>query len=79
MTKERRQVDGALLHALRVPLGYWEAKDEKDDLDAEIEYKFRRGYPQDNIITINSNVAAATCTLQTLRPIIQFCFPPPSW
>ncbi|MGB9429099.1 MAG: type ISP restriction/modification enzyme [Gammaproteobacteria bacterium] len=25
-------------------------KDEKDDLDAEIEYKLRRGYPQDNII-----------------------------
>ena len=32
-TKERRYVDGALLHALRVPFGYWEAKDEKDDLN----------------------------------------------
>ena len=42
--------DGALLHALRVPLGYWEAKDEEDDLDKEIEKKFRKGYPQDNII-----------------------------
>jgi predicted helicase len=48
--KERRYVDGALLHALRVPFGYWEAKDEKDDLDAEIAHKFRRGYPQDNIL-----------------------------
>lgn len=48
--KERRYVDGALLHALRVPFGYWEAKDEKDDLNAEIAYKFRRGYPQDNIL-----------------------------
>jgi hypothetical protein len=48
--KERRYVDGALLHALRVPFGYWEAKDEKDDLNAEIEHKLRRGYPQDNII-----------------------------
>jgi len=28
--------DGALLHELRMPLGYWEAKDERDDLDAEI-------------------------------------------
>ena len=27
-TKERRHVDGALLHELRVPFGYWEAKDE---------------------------------------------------
>jgi hypothetical protein len=32
-----------------VPLGYWEAKDEDDDLDEEIEKKFRKGYPQDNI------------------------------
>jgi predicted helicase len=48
--KERRYVDGALLHALRVPFGYWEAKDEKDDLNAEIAYKLRRGYPQDNIL-----------------------------
>ena len=49
-TKERRYVDGALLYELRLPFGYWEAKDEKDDLDAEIEYKFKRGYPKDNII-----------------------------
>lgn len=37
-------MDGALLYSLRVPFGYWEAKDEKDDLDAEIDLKFRRGY-----------------------------------
>src|SRR5450759_3699921 len=43
-TKDRRYVDGALLYELRMPFGYWEAKDEKDDLDAEIETKFRRGY-----------------------------------
>lgn len=49
-TRERRYVDGALLHALRLPFGYWEAKDEKDDLDAEIALKFKRGYPKDNII-----------------------------
>jgi predicted helicase len=48
--KERRYVDGALLHALRMPFGYWEAKDANDDLDAEIALKFRRGYPKDNII-----------------------------
>jgi predicted helicase len=56
-TKERRYVDGALLYALRVPFGYWEAKDEKDDLDAEIDFKFRRGYPQDNIIFEDSRTA----------------------
>lgn len=56
-TKERRYVDGALLHALRVPFGYWEAKDEKDDLDTEIATKLRRGYPQDNIIFEDSTEA----------------------
>ena len=55
--KDRRYVDGALLHALRMPFGYWEAKDEKDDLDAEIEHKKRRGYPQDNIIFEDSTQA----------------------
>ncbi len=55
--KTRVYPDGALLHALRVPLGYWEAKDEEDDLDAEIEKKFRKGYPQDNIIFDDSHEA----------------------
>ena len=55
--KDRRYVDGALLHALRVPFGYWEAKDEDDDLDDEIEKKFRTGYPQDNIIFEDSHQA----------------------
>ncbi|MFL9967071.1 hypothetical protein PQR02_40350 [Paraburkholderia sediminicola] len=50
LTRNKRYVDGALLYELRVPFGYWEAKDTKDDLDAEIALKFKRGYPQDNII-----------------------------
>ena len=57
LQKTRVYPDGALLHALRVPLGYWEAKDEEDDLDAEIEKKFRKGYPQDNIIFEDSHEA----------------------
>lgn len=56
-TKERRYVDGALLYELRLPFGYWEAKDEKDDLDAEIAHKLKRGYPQDNIIFEDSREA----------------------
>lgn len=55
--KKRISVDGALLHSLRVPLGYYEAKDEGDDLDEEIEKKFRNGYPQDNIIFEDSREA----------------------
>jgi len=55
--KNQISVDGALLHSLRVPFGYWEAKDEADDLDAEIEKKFRKGYPRDNIIFEDSTAA----------------------
>ena len=57
LQKNRVYADGALLYALRVPLGYWEAKDEEDDLDKEIERKFRKGYPQDNIIFEDSHEA----------------------
>ena len=49
-TRTNISVDGALLHELRMPLGYWEAKDASDDLDAEIVKKFKKGYPQDNIV-----------------------------
>ena len=56
-TKDTRFVDGALLHELRVTFGYWGAKDAKDDLDAEIKFKFKRGYPQDNIIFEDSRQA----------------------
>ena len=45
------------MYELGVPLGYWEAKDEDDDLDEEIEKKFRKGYPQDNIIFEDSHKA----------------------
>ncbi|GHC99473.1 hypothetical protein GCM10019060_32190 [Novosphingobium pokkalii] len=55
--KNRIYVDGALLHALRVPFGYWEAKDADDDLDAEIAAKFRKGYPRDNIIFSDDHTA----------------------
>ncbi|MGL4323267.1 MAG: hypothetical protein ACRCTD_04435 [Beijerinckiaceae bacterium] len=41
--KSRIYPDGAVLHDIRVPLGYWEAKDTNDDLEAEIKAKFRKG------------------------------------
>lgn len=66
--KDRRYVDGALLHALRMPFGYWEAKDEKDHLDAEIELKLRRGYPQDNIIFEDSTQAVL---IQSKREVMR--------
>ena len=66
--KERRYVDGALVYGLRLPFGYWEAKDEKDDLDAEIELKFKRGYPQDNIACEDSHEAVL---VQNRREVIR--------
>ena len=55
--KTRIRPDGTILHDLRVPLGYWEAKDSGDDLDAEIAKKLAKGYPQDNIIFEDSREA----------------------
>jgi predicted helicase len=50
--KERNplSIDGALLDAFRLPRGYWEAKDEKDTLEAEMKKKFEAGYPRSNIL-----------------------------
>ena len=42
---------------MRLPFGYWEAKDEEDNLDKEIEKKFAKGYPQDNILFEDSQTA----------------------
>ena len=39
------RIDGALLDAFNLPRAYWEAKDEKDDLEAEMKKKFEAGYP----------------------------------
>jgi hypothetical protein len=55
--EQRRYVDGALLHTLRVPFGYWETKDSQDDLDMEIGRKFRAGYPKTNIVFEDSTQA----------------------
>jgi len=50
--KERNplSVDGALLDAFNLPRGYWEAKDTKDSLQAEMKKKFEAGYPRSNIL-----------------------------
>ena len=49
--------DGTVRDALRMARGYWEAKDSHDDLDAEIQAKFNRGYPRDNIVFEDSGTA----------------------
>ena len=42
--------DGTLKDALRLDWGYWESKDSDDDLEIEIDKKFRQGYPNSNIL-----------------------------
>ena len=49
--------DGTIKDSLRMARGYWEAKDTHDDLDDEIQRKFNRGYPRDNIIFEDSSTA----------------------
>ena len=43
-------VDGALVDGFRLIHGCWEAKDEDDDLRAEVERMFSAGYRRDNIL-----------------------------
>ncbi len=50
--------DGTVMDALRMPRGFWEAKDTHDNLDAEIERKFNIGYPRENILFEDSRHAA---------------------
>src|SRR4028118_2338483 len=49
--------DGTLQDADQIPRGYWEAKDTKDDLDAEIQAKIKIGYPLTNTIFENTRRA----------------------
>ncbi|MCA9927259.1 MAG: hypothetical protein KC419_02230, partial [Anaerolineales bacterium] len=49
--------DGTLKDALRQDWGYWESKDDQDDLDVEIEKKFAKGYPCNNILFEDTQTA----------------------
>jgi predicted helicase len=49
--------DGTLKDVLRLDHGYWESKDESDDINEEINKKFSKGYPSDNILFEDSQSA----------------------
>ena len=49
--------DGTIKDALRLDYGYWESKDQYDNLDLEIEKKLAKGYPNDNILFEDSQTA----------------------
>ncbi len=48
-TRKTRKIDGAIKDDYS-EIGYWEAKDEKDDLEAEVKFKRSLGYPTSNTI-----------------------------
>ncbi len=58
-------VDGALLDAFNLPRGYWEAKDEKDSLEAEMKKKFEAGYLRSNIPFQRPEQALLPCRMTT--------------
>ncbi|MDJ1483121.1 N-6 DNA methylase [Cytophagaceae bacterium YF14B1] len=49
--------DGTVKDMLRLDWGYWESKDIFDNLDEEVNKKFEKGYPQDNIIFEDADTA----------------------
>lgn len=49
--------DGVVRNLWGLDVGLWESKDEKDDLDAEIAAKVKKGYPLTNILFEDSRQA----------------------
>jgi predicted helicase len=49
--------DGTVKDAIRLDHGWWESKDEYDDLDREIQVKLDKGYPTENILFEDSRIA----------------------
>jgi len=66
--------DGTLKNALRLDYGHWESKDEADDIDEEIEKKFKKGYPDRNILFEDSQTAVL---IQEGREVMRISFKDP--
>ena len=49
--------DGVVKNNLKLIIGLWESRDEKEDLDAEIDAIIEKGYPLTNILIENSKNA----------------------
>jgi len=49
--------DGILKNAFGLEVGYWESKDEKDNIETEIENKIKKGYPLTNTLFEDSKTA----------------------
>ena len=61
--------------------GYWEAKDESDDIDVETEKKLKKGYPADNIlfedsitaVLLQNNTEVMRVSMKMLLRLINWC------
>jgi predicted helicase len=49
--------DGTVKDAIRLDYGFWESKDQYDNIDNEIDKKFAKGYPSNNILFEDSKTA----------------------
>ncbi|TRZ65519.1 DNA methyltransferase [bacterium] len=49
--------DGTVKNLWGLDIGLWESKDEKDDIEAEIDAKIKKGYPLTNILFEDSKIA----------------------
>ncbi|MBP6979168.1 MAG: hypothetical protein KBB71_12740, partial [Lentimicrobiaceae bacterium] len=49
--------DGILKNNWGLDIGYWESKDEKDNINDEIDAKIRKGYPLTNILFEDTQTA----------------------
>jgi len=49
--------DGTVKNLWGLDIGLWESKDEKDDIEAEIDAKIKKGYPLTNILFEDNNIA----------------------
>ena len=54
---KRVRPDGTFKDQYSIPRGWWESKDEQDDLEKEIQIKIGRGYPTANTIFEDSRRA----------------------
>ncbi len=88
--KSRIRVDGALVDAFNLTHGFWEAKDQHDDLAAEVKRKFASGYPRDNIIfqaperailyqdnrqVLDEDISRPEALVETLRRFVEYTPP----
>jgi hypothetical protein len=67
-TKTNINVDGALLHELRMPMGYWEAKDANDDLNSEVVKKLKKATRK---TTSSSATTAPPCLSSTSEEVLR--------